>query len=283
NKNALVIAPFANAKPVSYTSVDAGRVWEVKPIYPGTGYYKAIADITGGAFGLRSGVHIAASSVLGGHIYTELPAEGIDISNLKYSYTIAWEKTKSSLIRFIARDVNGKWAMSTANISLGATAGTPATFTNNLTAVSWTNTDASFGLTTGGFDKTKVTAIGLCSKHTASWFIAYWLMKLTDFQLMDNNYVTKVSKIVENNPTLSLYPNPVIDQLNIRIDNEISQNIDIQITNLLGQVVENKHNFEMNNKSINCSVGHLEKGIYTISVWSNSKLIGVSKFVKANF
>jgi hypothetical protein len=283
NKNGLVIAPFANVKPVSYTSMDAGRVWEVKPIYPGTGYYKAMVDVIGSTFGLRSAVHIAASSVLGGHIYTELPAEGIDISNLKYSYTIAWDKTKSSLIRFIARDANGKWAMTTANISLGATAGSAATFTGQFSAVSWTNTDASFGLTTGGFDKTKVTAIGLCSKHTASWFLASWLMKLTDFQLMDINYATKVSKIVENNPTLSLYPNPVIDQLNIRIYNEIQQTIDIQITNVLGQVVENKHNCEVNNKIISCSVSHLQKGIYSVSIWSNSKLIGVKKFVKANF
>ncbi|OIP81270.1 MAG: hypothetical protein AUK44_10455 [Porphyromonadaceae bacterium CG2_30_38_12] len=281
DKNAVVIAPFANAKPVSYTSIDAGRVWHIKPIYPGTGYYKAIADINGSAFGLRSGVHISASSVLGGHIYTELPAEGIDVSKLKYSYTITWEKKQSSLIRFIARDVNGNWAMSASNITLGTTAGVEATITGSLSTVSWTNTDAAFGLTTGVFDPTKVTAIGLCSKHSASWFIQYWLMKISDFQLMDARVATSVASIKNSKPTLSVSPNPVNDNLRIRFAKlDGQENLTIQITNMMGQLVEVKQACSVDNEILNHSVSNLPSGIYTVSVWSNAKRLGVSKFVK---
>jgi hypothetical protein len=273
--NGVVFETFSSPKPASQWIFNTGRLWSVKPIFTPNASFRSVPDISGTVFGIHNAHQNANAGKLGGYVFSELPKSGISLSNLLCSYTIS-NDVAAGVLRFIARDSNGKWAMSTANIAYGVQ-------NVNLSTVTWVTPAAELNLANGAFNASKITAFGVCALYTGSWQMTKYVLKLNNFSLTSKLATGGNHTIDTQSNTLLVYPNPVNDQLNIRINNEITQTIGIQITNILGQVVENKQNCEVNNKSINCSVGHLEKGIYTISVWSNSKLIGVSKFVKVNF
>lgn len=83
--------------------------------------------------------------------------------------------------------------------------------------------------------------------------------------------------IIKNNllNNINIYPNPTTGILNLETDNfSFSENAEIKITNLLGQIIracklENKIN-----------ISSLKNGIYFLQVFNNGKLFAVEKIVK---
>lgn len=90
--------------------------------------------------------------------------------------------------------------------------------------------------------------------------------------LVKSNYVNATTGIEENaeiNNLVSIYPNPVINNLNLQTDLQI---IKIEITDITGRLL-----YTIESKTIDCS--NFSKGVYFIKVYS-SKGIAVNKFVK---
>ncbi len=75
---------------------------------------------------------------------------------------------------------------------------------------------------------------------------------------------------VEQNEKLavSVYPNPVVDYL--YIESESNQNIDIDITNLNGEIIQST---TVNKDKVKLSLSNLKSGIYLIAIHSDNKTV----------
>ncbi|MBL7936243.1 MAG: T9SS type A sorting domain-containing protein [Bacteroidia bacterium] len=101
----------------------------------------------------------------------------------------------------------------------------------------------------------------------------YFRLKQTDL-----NGAFKYSQIVSelcsnnNQPLFSFYPNPSTGQVNILLSNIQNQNVSIEITNALGQLVA-KRNLTANENQLTetINIETKTKGIYFITVTTNSK------------
>ena len=78
------------------------------------------------------------------------------------------------------------------------------------------------------------------------------------------------------NEKLSVYPNPVKDNLNISITNSNQTSFNIYIYNLVGELVLSKE-IGTNN---NVNVAYLSKGVYFIKLMNNNSTIVTKKFIK---
>lgn len=72
---------------------------------------------------------------------------------------------------------------------------------------------------------------------------------------------------------IKIYPNPVVDVLNI--ETESNQN-SIKILNITGEIIDS---YTINNKKISIITNHLSKGIYIVEI-ENEKGKTISKFIK---
>jgi len=91
-----------------------------------------------------------------------------------------------------------------------------------------------------------------------------------DFHFED--YAEGIEEI-QNDNLISVYPNPVNDQLSIKI-NKISSSQTIQITNYQGQVVYDNKYFQ----DSYIDTKHLNSGLYFLR-YSDTKSFTVKKFV----
>lgn len=88
-----------------------------------------------------------------------------------------------------------------------------------------------------------------------------------------NNTILNIEDISENQTDLVIYPNPVKDLLNIKLNGEISMT-DYTIYNLLGQAI-----YKNNDNTAEVDTENLSKGIYTIQI-NTSKGVLNKKFIK---
>lgn len=88
----------------------------------------------------------------------------------------------------------------------------------------------------------------------------------------DNPYV--------NGTTVSLFPNPVKDQLNIEINNELSGKVNIKIFDLLSKSVQQDHSFEktVSNQHFKLESLDLPAGIYLLNI-QQGEHSGLFRFV----
>ena len=84
----------------------------------------------------------------------------------------------------------------------------------------------------------------------------------------------------ENVESLSVYPNPVSDQLQISLENKWQGELNIQVVNALGQTVRST-SFEKNEThfSQQMSVAELPVGVYRLLVSDGEEMM-VQAFVK---
>lgn len=75
--------------------------------------------------------------------------------------------------------------------------------------------------------------------------------------------------------TLSIFPNPTCDFINISIDNETLINSKIKIYNILGEIIYSKNSTTKDSK---IKVGNFSKGIYILSVEKDGTILK-SKFI----
>lgn len=99
----------------------------------------------------------------------------------------------------------------------------------------------------------------------------------TNYYGADLTFTTLSTEISENNRTNSIevYPNPATDYLTIR--NFTSENINIHITDILGQVVMTS---SLSSNENRLSISGLNDGIYFIKLIKTGKSIEQYKFVK---
>lgn len=86
---------------------------------------------------------------------------------------------------------------------------------------------------------------------------------------------SEIEKLTETN-MISVFPNPVNNYLNIKINTEYSQ-YNITLSEITGKVIR-KISTEINEKTID--VSGLQAGLYIISVSHNKEIVGTNKFVK---
>ena len=94
---------------------------------------------------------------------------------------------------------------------------------------------------------------------------------------------TKVIDLMwgSNGSTVSIYPNPTTDELNIDIYTTKAQNNTIKLLDMSGRVVkEIQSKLEAGANNIKMNLGELATGIYTIQLVENNKIIQVSKVQK---
>lgn len=84
---------------------------------------------------------------------------------------------------------------------------------------------------------------------------------------------------VKESATISIfvYPNPVIDFLNLNFTNEIGQAFQLEIISLDGKIYYSK--YLTIEKEISLDVSYLPRGIYLCSI-INKKLVKTIKFIK---
>ena len=96
-----------------------------------------------------------------------------------------------------------------------------------------------------------------------------------NFEVGQNTITTGNREILLESTALSVYPNPVKNELNVNFDSNISRNATIQIVNSLGQVVMSD-NFEQN-KTFN--LAKLNSGVFLVKITTQAG-IAVQQFIK---
>jgi hypothetical protein len=84
-----------------------------------------------------------------------------------------------------------------------------------------------------------------------------------------------------NGSTVSIYPNPTTDELNIDVYTTKAQNNTIKLLDMSGRVIkEIQSKLEVGANNIKMNLGELATGIYTIQLVENNKIMQVSKVQK---
>jgi hypothetical protein len=85
--------------------------------------------------------------------------------------------------------------------------------------------------------------------------------------------ITSINKVDENTATLEVYPNPVVNNINLRVIAQNSHNCKLLLKNALGQIVYNSQcdvGVGENNISIDCK--NFAGGVYFVSLESDGKI-----------
>jgi hypothetical protein len=101
-----------------------------------------------------------------------------------------------------------------------------------------------------------------------------------------DNHSTMNAKVVDiiwgtNGSTVSIYPNPTQDVLNIDLYTSKVQNTTVKVLDMSGRIVkqiQGRSEAGMNKLSI--SLGEIASGVYTVQVFENDNLTHVSKVKK---
>lgn len=76
---------------------------------------------------------------------------------------------------------------------------------------------------------------------------------------------------------LSVYPNPATNYLTLKVDSEKLDNLNFQLIDLQGKVIENK---KVSSTTTSINVESLPKAIYFLSVVKNNQIVKTFKIIK---
>ncbi len=114
---------------------------------------------------------------------------------------------------------------------------------------------------------------------TKSNAIEYYRLKMVD---RDNHFkysdVIAVKRNVDLNPSVSLYPNPTTEILNVMISNADVTKIQVRVLDVVGKIIYENNNL-MSNEINNIPVADFPSGMYTLQVFGLSENIN-QKFIK---
>ncbi len=102
--------------------------------------------------------------------------------------------------------------------------------------------------------------------HTVTWTINYSSLGINDIESELNNY------------TISMYPNPTNNILNVTLESNSSSNLKIEIMSLDGKKVKSTSLSNYENTPIDIS--HLSQGVYVSNFYSGNILIASKRLVK---
>jgi hypothetical protein len=84
-----------------------------------------------------------------------------------------------------------------------------------------------------------------------------------------------------NGSTISVYPNPTFNELNIDIYTTKAENATVKILDMSGRILkEIQTKLVVGANSIQTNIGELATGIYTVQILENNKITQVSKVEK---
>ena len=81
-----------------------------------------------------------------------------------------------------------------------------------------------------------------------------------------------------NNFEFEIYPNPVIDIVNLTFENNFENMIKVEIYDALGRLSFSQNKFSTQNK-LSLNISELERGIYIMKLYNNNK-ISVKRIIK---
>ena len=81
-----------------------------------------------------------------------------------------------------------------------------------------------------------------------------------------------------NNFEFEIYPNPVIDILNLSFENNFENMFKVEIYDALGRLSFSQNKFSTGNK-LSLNISELERGIYILKLYNNNK-ISVKRIIK---
>jgi len=108
----------------------------------------------------------------------------------------------------------------------------------------------------------------------------------TDFALTNVRYmnfanITAIDEInSEENSRMMLYPNPVLDRLQVRYESETGENVQIRIIDIQAKVLYQQNlKSQIGTNYINIPIESFQKGIYLCRLQNGNK-IEINKFIK---
>ena len=164
------------------------------------------------------------------------------------------------LIKPIPNTLESEWTLNTVS------------FASNVDDVSVLETDLVEGantLTTVIHDNTPFLRVDNHESvhiHTVTWTINYSSLGINDIESELNNY------------TISMYPNPTNNILNVTLESNSSSNLKIEIMSLDGKKVKSTSLSNYENTPIDIS--HLSEGVYVSNFYSGNILIASKRLVK---
>jgi hypothetical protein len=81
-----------------------------------------------------------------------------------------------------------------------------------------------------------------------------------------------------NNFEFEIYPNPVIDIVNLSFENNFENMFKVEIYDALGRLSFTQNKFSTGNK-LSLNISELERGIYILKLYNNNK-ISVKRIIK---
>jgi len=99
---------------------------------------------------------------------------------------------------------------------------------------------------------------------------------------MDFDLITAVDKMERPLAKVSLSPNPVFDQLQLKVILERVQDVEIEIYNAIGKIVFQKQLMEVNQLEELISTLDLRDGLYFLNLKSANQLLASRKFIKSS-
>ena len=190
---------------------------------------------------------------------------------------------------YTAHLTNSVGCDSTATLSLVVTDIVPVTlksftgnYQNGATSLSWSSANelnlASYIIqrSSNGFDFVNVKSINATNKSNGATYTCsdavnitgniYYRLKLVDKSGV-SSYSATVIVSVSSNYTFSVYPNPVRNILTVHVNDVKSENVTIQIVNLLGkQVHQQQANFIAGNNDVTIDVSKFAQGSYILLI-----------------
>ena len=164
------------------------------------------------------------------------------------------------LIKPIPNTLESEWTLNTVS------------FASNVDDVSVLETDLVEGantLTAAIHDNTPFLRVDNHESvhiHTVTWTINYSSLGINDIESELNNY------------TISMYPNPTNNILNVTLESNSSSNLKIEIMSLDGKKVKSTSLSNYENTPIDIS--HLSEGVYVSNFYSGNILIASKRLVK---
>ncbi|WP_179315551.1 T9SS type A sorting domain-containing protein [Winogradskyella undariae] len=87
-----------------------------------------------------------------------------------------------------------------------------------------------------------------------------------------------IEDIAANDFSLTMYPNPTNNILNIKLDNVLNKTVFVEIVSLDGKIIKSAQVY--NNQSTTLNISELSNGLYITNFYTNSTLIASKKLIK---
>ena len=130
---------------------------------------------------------------------------------------------------------------------------------------------------------------GTCDGLLFNRFLCYTDQQFGNIQFgstaCDYGIYLGVSSLETKAYKVNVYPNPVIDKLRIKFEEDVSRNLKLSISSALGQEVlvkriGSEYTKGLRESGLELDVRELKKGIYFLRVFDNGKLVATEKIIK---